>query len=251
MQRLSGGGHLTATGARHKLGDDRGDIMAMTIRALAAAAAIAFVATAPDAAFAKQLIVRSAGPSAHAFPPGKQIADGARIVLAAGDSLTLIGAATARQLRGPGTFVAGGEERLASLANRRSRFGAQRGPLNERGPWDVDVSSSGTVCVGGTSDVHLWRATAGDAVKLTISSAAASATLDWPAGSVRQAWPASLPITDSAPYTLKFDGSDRATSIVLALVPPQPDMAASAQGMLDRGCTKQLNLLVNDLLQRD
>ena len=222
----------------------------MTIRALAASALVALVATAPDAAFAKQLIVRSAGPSAHAYPPGKQIADGTRIVLGAGDSLTLIGAATARQLRGPGTFVAGGEERLASLANRRSRFGAQRGPLNERGPWDVDVSSSGTVCVGGTTDVHLWRATVGDPVKLTISSAAGAATLDWPAGSVRQAWPASLPVADNASYTFTFDGSDTRTTIVLALVPPQRDMAASAKGMIERGCTKQLNLLVNDLLER-
>ena len=74
---------------------------------------------------ANVIVVRSSGPSAKVYPPGKTIAGSSKIALMPGDSLTLIGSSSARTLRGPGTFPASatGSESLAMVANRRHSFG--------------------------------------------------------------------------------------------------------------------------------
>ena len=56
-------------------------------------------------AFSKALVVRSAGPSAKTYPPGKALPDSAKISLQPGDSLTVLGPGSKRTLRGPGTFA--------------------------------------------------------------------------------------------------------------------------------------------------
>ena len=58
------------------------------------------------AAPTKVLIVRSAGPSAKSYPPGRSLPENARITLAMGDTLTLLGSAGTLTLRGPGKFAA-------------------------------------------------------------------------------------------------------------------------------------------------
>ena len=86
------------------------------------ACAIAF---APSVAIAKAVVVRSLGPSAKSYPPGKSLPDTAKILLQQGDSVTVVGGNSARTLRGPGTFpAAGGAQELAMAASRRGRFGA-------------------------------------------------------------------------------------------------------------------------------
>jgi hypothetical protein len=57
----------------------------MSIRYLAAAVALT-VATASSAAV---LVVRSSGPSARNFPPGKSLADNGKIALKANDTLVV------------------------------------------------------------------------------------------------------------------------------------------------------------------
>ena len=93
------------------------------------------------AAIANVVVVKSLGPSAKAYPPGKTLPPNAKISLKGGDVLTVIGPSAAKTLRGPGNFDAG-QVSLASAAGQRGRFGALRASEVAHNPsiWDIDVS---------------------------------------------------------------------------------------------------------------
>src|SRR5580765_2681479 len=140
------------------------------ISTFALAAVACTVAAGP--LLAKAVVVRSAGPSAKSYPPGKALPDNAKIALQPGDSVTVVGPSSARNLRGPGTFPVGSSsaEGLAMAANRRSRFGAMRSgelALNPS-PWNVDVTQSGTICAA-SGPLKLWRPDSESATKLMIT----------------------------------------------------------------------------------
>ena len=71
------------------------------------------------------VVVRSLGPSAKAYPPGKTLPETAKITLQGGDVVTVLGPGSAQTLRGPGNFDAK-QMSLASAAGQRGRFGALR-----------------------------------------------------------------------------------------------------------------------------
>ena len=108
-----------------------------------AAVAIALSST---VAVANVVVVKSLGPSAKAYPPGKTLPQSAKITLQGGDVVTILGPNAAQTLRGPGNFDAG-QISLASAASQRGRFGALRAAEVAHNPsvWDVDVSQSGQV----------------------------------------------------------------------------------------------------------
>src|SRR5436305_8085847 len=120
-----------------------------------AAAAIALTST---AVMANVVIVKSLGPSAKAYPPGKTLSESAKITLQGGDIVTVLGPASAQTLRGPGNFDAK-QVTLASAASKRGRFGALRAAEVAHNPsiWDIDVSQSGKICITDASKVQLWR----------------------------------------------------------------------------------------------
>jgi len=157
-----------------------------------AAAAIAFGSS---AGVANVVVVKSLGPSAKAYPPGRTLSESAKINLQGGDVVTVLGPASAQTLRGPGNFDAK-QVALASAAGQRGRFGALRASEVAHNPsiWDVDVSQSGKICVSDTSKVQLWRPDSEIAATVQIHSAdGASQDLSWAAGSALTAWPAALP----------------------------------------------------------
>src|SRR5918995_780249 len=84
------------------------------------AAALAFGST---AAMASVVVVKSLGPSSKAYPPGKTLADSAKLSLKGGDVVTLLGPGSAKTLRGPGNFDAK-QVASASGSARRGRLGA-------------------------------------------------------------------------------------------------------------------------------
>jgi hypothetical protein len=220
----------------------------MTI--LAAMACVAVLGA--EAVFAKALVVRSVGPSAKAYPPGKALPDTAKLALQPGDSVTLVGGNSARTLRGPGTFPAssGGAQELAMAASKRGRFGAMRSgdlALNPS-PWNLDVTQSGTICVAGKG-LKMWRPDSAAATKLTISKGAgAGATVDWPAGKAVIDWPAAVPISDGAEYQLALADGAEAQKVKFAMMPAVPAEAVdAAQVLVDRGCQNQLDVLVEAL----
>lgn len=216
------------------------------LKAIGAAAAVALLA-APAALAAAPLVVRSAGPSAKSYPPGRAVGENVPVVLKAGDVVTVLAPSGARTLRGPGTFkVAGGG--TAPAFNARSRFSAMRGDGVPPSPglWDVDVSRGGNVCLSNPGQVVLWHpAPAADSTLQVIPAGGAGQPVAWPAGRLVQRWPQQLPIADGSEYSLKWAGSGEPTRLrfkTLAAVGDDPTILAKA--LIDKGCQAQLDLLL-------
>jgi hypothetical protein len=219
------------------------------LRLLAIIAAGACIAL-PGPAFSKALVVRSAGPSAKTYPPGKALPDSAKISLQPGDSLTILGPGSKRTLRGPGTFATASGDALAMTASKRARFGAMRtGDLAlNPSPWNLDVTQSGTMCVG-ASGLQMWRPNSEEAVKLSISKGSGSATtVDWPAGKSTLAWPGAIKVEDGSEYQLALTGGTTSESVRFAVLPTIPEgVTDAAQALIARGCQNQLDVLVEGI----
>lgn len=220
----------------------------------ACCALAALLLAAPAAAAADILVVRSLGPSAKSFPPGKRLAETARITLKAQDQLVVLDGRGTRTIRGPGSFVAGTPAvRTASAApvqQRRARIGAVRGPgdgeVRPPSIWHVDVAKSSNICVADGAGVTLWRAAAADPVTLTIAAAdGTSRTVEWEGGASTVSWPEGLSTSDGAKYRLSWDGSAEPTVLTFKALPKRPagleDMASS---LITSGCEAQLDLLI-------
>jgi hypothetical protein len=210
-----------------------------------AAAAIALSST---AAVASVVVVKSLGPSAKAYPPGRTLPESAKITLQGGDVLTVLGPASAKTLRGPGNFDAK-QVALASAAAQRGRFGALRAAEVAHNPsiWDIDLSQSGKICVSNASAVQAWRPDSEAAVTVTIRGTdGRSQELSWAAGKTLAAWPAALPITGGTEYQVEWpDGADASKlDIVTVNSLPTDDLVGAAQVLIQNGCQKQLDLLV-------
>src|SRR6185295_8495456 len=210
-----------------------------------AALAMLLAAGAASAA-ANVLVVRSAGPSARAYPAGRALPDNARITLRAGDTLVILGGTGTRTFRGPGTFspsaaVQAGPRTLASNDGRRARIGAVRNAgIVPRSPtiWHVDVSQSGTICLAGTSNVMLWRPDAGVPTTLTITPPGGRPqSAQWPAGQATLAWPRGLPIVDGGAYSFRQAGVAVPTQLTFRTLGTEPaDLQAVAAALLANGC---------------
>ena len=212
---------------------------------LVGAAAVAGVSS--TAAVASVVIVKSLGPSAKAYPPGKTLPDSASISLKGGDVLTLIGPSSAQTIRGPGNFNARSAT-LASAAGKRGRFGALRTAEVARNPsiWDLDVTQSGRMCISDRSKLKMWRPTAESAVRMNIRSAdGKTQELSWAAGTANAQWPSGLPIADTAQYQIEWAGSGDKSNVTFVVVPKPPtDLVGAAQVLIENDCQNQLDLLV-------
>jgi hypothetical protein len=200
-------------------------------------------------AAAKVVVVRSVGPSAKAYPPGKALPDTASIALRPGDSVTLLGTSASRTLRGPGTFTASTVDRssLSMAVGRRARFGAMRSGEISAKPslWDVDVTRSGKTCIAEPAKLKLWRPNAETSATLSIRASGASQNIDFPAGHASVPWPAKLPVADGGEYQLEWDGSGEPKKVSFVMVrTPSADLVDAAQLLIDKGCQHQLDLLV-------
>src|SRR5438045_9332214 len=186
-----------------------------------AAVAIAIGST---AGLANVVVVKSLGPSAKAYPPGKMLSETAKISLQGGDVVTVLGPASAQTLRGPGNFDAK-QVALASAAGQRGRFGALRAAEVAHNPsiWDVDVSTGGKVCVNDASKVQLWRPESETAATVQIHSAdGTTQDLSWAAGRALTAWPAALPIKNGASYQIEWPDTGEKSSLNFVSVPGTP-----------------------------
>ncbi|MBV9840826.1 MAG: hypothetical protein JOY99_04685 [Sphingomonadaceae bacterium] len=214
------------------------------------------------AAYAQSIVVRSIGPSAKLYPPGRSIADNATLTLAANDQITLLDGRGTRTLKGPGAFslAAAGQAgdsagtRFAALVDARStqraRVGAVRGmsagPRHSPNIWYVDTSRSGAVCVADPSALTLWRADASSAGTMTVKGGGQTATVSFGAGQSSAAWPSTLPVVAGAQYTLGWAGSPQANSIRFALLGDGAQgIENTASALIRNGCDTQLDLLVN------
>jgi hypothetical protein len=209
------------------------------------AVALTFAST---AGVANVVVVKSLGPSAKSYPPGKTLPETAKISLQGGDVVTVLGPASAQTLRGPGSFDAK-QVALASAAGQRGRFGALRAGEVAHNPsiWDIDASTSGKVCVTNASKLQLWRPDKEAAITVKIHGAdGKSQDLSWAAGAALAPWPTALPVKNGAEYQVEWpDGSDASKLDMVTIVPPPADdLVSSAQSLIEHGCQKQLELLV-------
>jgi hypothetical protein len=209
-----------------------------------AALAIALSST---TALASVVVVKSLGPSAKVYPPGKTLSESAKITLQGGDVLTVLGPASAQTLRGPGNFDAK-QVALASAAGQRGRFGALRASEVAHNPsiWDIDVAQGGKICVTDSSKLQLWRPDSETAATVQIRSAdGKSRELSWAAGSALTAWPAALPISSGSSYQVEWPETGEKSSLSFVTLPGAPaDLVGAAQVLIENGCQKQLDLLV-------
>jgi hypothetical protein len=198
-------------------------------------------------AAANVVVVKSLGPSAKVYPPGKTLPETAKINLQGGDVVTVLGPASAQTLRGPGNFDAK-QVALASAAGQRGRFGALRAAEVAHNPsiWDIDASQGGKICVTDASKLQLWRPDSETPATVQIHAAdGTTQELNWATGVTLAAWPAALPINNGASYQIEWSDSGEKSSLNFVSVPGTPgDLVGAAQVLIEHGCQKQLDLLV-------
>lgn len=234
------------------------DKMAL-LRVLTATALAAGVA---GAAVAGPVVVRATGPSARAYPAGRQLADGAQLSLARGDTVVLLDARGTRTLTGPGSFPAVGSGSRTTtagtagriLANQTSserRGGAVRGGAPDRSAespniFFIDPTRSGTLCVADANAATLWRPVAAQESQVRISWASGTGQVTMPRGATMAAWPKSVPIVNGGEYTLSLDNAAPAKVklVTLAAVGSTEEVAAQ---LIAKGCTAQLDQLIATL----
>jgi hypothetical protein len=233
-----------------------------TKRIIGAALAAAACALVPAVATAGTVVAAS-GPSASSYPVGKKIGGSERIVLRAGDTLTVLDGNGTRVLRGAGTYSLdqqGGPSRRASFAaltERRTasqvRTGAMRGDGEgtPRNLWYVDVAQPGTVCLAGAERVRLWRSsTEGDATYLVRADGGGSHTVTFADGDTLAPWDTKLlPVSNGAVFHVAgpAGGPDKELSVVvLDQIAEEPE--ALAAQLIENGCLGQLELLTTATL---
>jgi hypothetical protein len=206
------------------------------------------IAVGSTASLANVVVVRSLGPSAKSYPPGKTLPETAKITLLGGDVVTVLGPASAQTLRGPGNFDAK-QVALASAAGQRGRFGALRAAEVAHNPsiWDIDASQGGKICVVDASTLQLWRPDSEAALTVQIRSAdGKSQELSWAAGKALTAWPTGMPVKNGATYQIEWPGTGESSRLDVVTVPGTPgDLVGAAQVLIEHGCQKQLDLLVD------
>jgi hypothetical protein len=234
-------------------------ILSLISNSLKTAAAIALSAS--GFAVAQTIVVKSAGPSAKAYPPGKSIAVNSNVALKTGDTLTILDGRGTRVLKGPGTFSTTSSTATASsygsllrnTGTRQVRTGAVRGitggpAVRPPNVWLIDASKSGTVCVAGTEAVSLWMPAhqAETAITVTRVSDGKSVPLTLRAMQSVKAWPATeFPINNGDQFRVAMAGMSNSSLITFAKLGPNPQgLEGTAAALIKAGCNAQLDLLI-------
>lgn len=205
------------------------------------------------------VVVAVSGPSAKTYPVGRKIGNTDKIVLQAGDTLTVLDEKGTRVLRGAGTYTLAakaGADRSGAFAlltrqrsAQRMRTGAVRDtattPITRPNLWYVDVRQSGTMCLADPAEVRLWRpVTGGEQIYAIGLDNKVSSRASFGDGDMLTVWDLSqAPITDGATYVIA-GGDGRPSEITFRLLgeaPATPEALASR--LIELGCTAQLEVL--------
>lgn len=231
-------------------------------RGLAALALVIGLGAGAGVATAATLVVRSSGPAARSYPPGKPLGAGP-LVLGANDSVTVLDARGTRTFRGPGRFdpaaaaaSSGTATTLAALVSqspeRRARIGAVRsvgGAAAPRSPnlWYVEADRSGAHCVIDPAKVTMWRPNMSAEQVYTITGGGRSETVTWMKGQSARDWPASLPVTAGAEYKVSAVGQTAPAALRFVILPKTAaePIDGLAGKLIAAKCTAQLDLLVD------
>lgn len=230
-------------------------------------AAIALaLACAAGTAGAEVLVVRSSGPSASSYPPGRQLASTAKIDLKANDTIVVLDAVGTRTLRGPGQFsVAASSDRASDARNtfaalvtqraeRRARIGAVRNGETAaageqpRNPsiWYADLRRSGRICMRAGGKVTLWRPETKDPLEATITAPDGNrVAVGWASGQATAPWPDTLQPVPGNEYALAWQKGTQTTRLTFVPIGPDPaGLEEMASALVRNGCQAQLDLLI-------
>ena len=230
---------------------------------ITAAVLTAAIALATPAA-AQSTVVRASGPSVADFPVGKKLDDGKRVVLEAGDSVTVLDSTGTRVLKGPGRFLIGGRARserdvlgtfIARRGNReRVRLGVVRGDVGQDGPipaptvWLLQWGDSGRFCLAGEGRLFVWRPENRGAARLSIKAVEGGATtsLGWEDGSRISAWPQDMaPIQSGSAYTLAMEGGQEQADVTFVRLDSEPqDLPSLVTAFTSNGCSAQIERMI-------
>lgn len=230
--------------------------------ALAAVPAVLLGAT---SVMAETLIVRSNGPSAKSFPPGKALPSNAKVALKEGDTLTILDSRGTSVLRGPGNFTmttttATGSslgQFLRNTGGRQARTGATRslggaGKILSPNIWFVDVSKAGNICLADTTAATLWRpdSTSAGTLTLTRESDGKSTTLPFGAGQSARGWPTTaVPLVNNTSYRIAGAGLPTPVTVkVVTVGASEVQLDSVAAKLIQNNCSAQTNLLVETTL---
>jgi hypothetical protein len=221
---------------------------------LIAASAAAIISSASAAAAV--LVVRSSGPSAGAYPPGKALPDNHVLKLKASDTVILLDSRGTRTVQGPGSFSVAASAapsttvRTAGTSARRVRLGAVRGS-GTRSVWQADLNRSGNVCVANPADLGLWRADSSSEANVTLTDTASGnkAEVKFAAGQSIAPWPSALPAASGT--KVNVTGLTAPTTLTLRVLSPLPTgLEGMAQGLIRANCEAQLDVLIDTFSAR-
>lgn len=218
---------------------------------LVSAAAAALLASGASAAV---LVVRSSGPSAGAYPPGKALPDSHVLKLKATDSIVLLDARGTRTLSGPGSFsVSANAAPTATTARtasaRRVRLGAVRG-AGTRSVWQADLGRSGNVCVANPGELTLYRPDATQAADITLTdSDGKTAKVHFEANQWEASWPSELEVKGGK--RVNVSGLAQPSTLTLRQLTPIPTgLEGMAQSLIRADCQAQLDVLIDTFSAR-
>jgi len=192
------------------------------------AAAIGLALLAGTGAWAADLVVlESRGANLR---PGQIVDSTKPLALKQGQHITLISpTGVTLKLDGPYDKAPGGDQArgmpvansLALLVTQRQarlgEVGTTRGaaPNPLPGPWLMDASRAGTVCLRDGSPAVLWRPDSGREASLAVTPADHSWKTEarWPAGSDRITVPAPAVIRGGATYLVSLNGNQSAMTV--------------------------------------
>ena len=221
-------------------------------RLLFAAAAVALLASGTSAAV---LVVRSSGPSAGAYPPGKALPDSHMLKLKPTDTIVLLDARGTRTLSGPGNFSVSANAapvataRTAGASSRRVRLGAVRGP-GSRSVWQADLGRSGNVCVANPGELTLYRPDAAQPAEVTLTdSDGKTAKVHFDANQWEASWPSELEVKTGK--RVSVGGlAEPATLTLRQLTPVPTGLEGMAQSLIRADCQAQLDVLIDTFSAR-
>lgn len=229
------------------------------ISKFAAAGIVTISLFASTAAIAETIVVRSSGPSAKSFPPGKSLADNSKLLLKSGDILTILDGRGTRILKGPGNFSTTVSARTATdstlnqlvrnTGTRQARTGATRGAGSSlTNLWHVDTSKSGTMCIADPAAVPFWRASKEAPALLTLVRVRdnKSFELAFRAGQEIKTWqPGENSLVDGDQFRLSGEGLGAPTMLRFVVMGPNAaGIEATASTLLSKGCSMQFDRLV-------
>ena len=235
---------------------------------LGALTAALLVAAVPAAQARAGVVVAVSGPSAKTYPVGRKIGATDRIVLQAGDTLTVLDEKGTRVLRGAGTYTlstkatADRSGAFALLTRQRSAQRMRTGAVRDIGGtaisrpnlWYVDVRQSGTMCLADPSEVRLWRPVTGGEQMYAIGLGGTKVTskASFGDGDMLTVWDLSqAPIADGSTYVIA-GGDGKPSEITFRVLDPVPDTAeALASKLIELGCTAQLEVLSSAMSTAD